>query len=174
MSVIDETVRANQTIANDYDPARAKPPAPRIAIVTCMDPRLTGIGAMLGLSDADADVIRNAGTVIDDDSVRSLLVSTKLLGAREIMIINHTDCGMLKFTDAEMADRLRKETGQAQIVPARFYSFTDVEENTREQMQKARLHPWVPRDVPVRGFIFDVSTGRLSEVLPERGTVADR
>ena len=173
MSVIDETVRANQTIANDYDPARAKPPAPRIAIVTCMDPRLTGIGAMLGLSDADADVIRNAGTVIDDDSVRSLLVSTKLLGAREIMIINHTDCGMLKFTDAEMADRLRKETGQAQIVPARFYSFTDVEENTREQMQKARLHPWVPRDVLVRGFIFDVITGRLSEVSPAQEIVAD-
>src|ERR1700759_1900509 len=129
MSVIDETVRANQTIASDYDPARAKPPAPRIAIVTCMDPRLTGIGAMLGLSDADADVIRNAGTVIDDDSVRSLLVSTKLLGAREIMIINHTDCGMLKFTDAEMADRLRKDTGQEQSGPARSYSLADCEEN---------------------------------------------
>jgi carbonic anhydrase len=106
--------------------------------------------------------------VIDDDSVRSLLVSTKLLGAREIMIINHTDCGMLKFTDAELEDRLRKETGQAQIVPARFYSFTDVEENTKEQMQKARSHPWIPQDVPVRGFIFDVSTGRLSEVFPDR------
>jgi len=173
MGVIDETLRANAAIANDYDPARAKPPAPRIAIVTCMDPRLTGIGAMLGLSDADADVIRNAGTVIDDDSVRSLLVSTKLLGAREIMIINHTDCGMLKFTDAEMADRLRKETGQAQIVPARFYSFTDVEENTREQMQKARLHPWIPQDVPVRGFVFDVSTGRLSEVSPDQVIAAN-
>src|ERR1700761_9311995 len=171
MSVIDETVRANQTIANDYDPARAKPPAPRIAIVTCMDPRLTGIGAMLGLSDADREVNRNAGTVIEDDPVRSLLVSTKLLGAGEIMIINHTDCGMLKFTDTEMEDRLRKETGLAQIAPARFYSFTNIEENTREQMQKARTHPWIPREVPVRGFIFDVSTGRLSEVTPDRGTV---
>ena len=170
MSVIDETLSANATIANDYDPARAKPPAPRIAIVTCMDPRLTDIGPMLGLADADADVIRNAGTVIDDDSIRSLLVSTKLLGAREIMIINHTDCGMLKFTDAELAGRLRKETGQAQIVPARFYSFTDVEENTKEQMQKARSHPWIPQDVPVRGFVFDVSTGRLSEVFPGEET----
>jgi len=166
MSVIDSALSANATIASGYDPSRAAPPAPRIAIVTCMDPRLTGIGAMLGLAEGDADVIRNAGTVIDDDAVRSLLVSTKLLGAGEIMIINHTDCGMLKFTDAEMADRLRKETGQVQIVPARFYSFTDVEENTREQMQKARLHPWIPQDVPVRGFIFDVSTGRLSEVSP--------
>ena len=164
MSVIDETLSANATIAKDYDPARAKPPAPRIAIVTCMDPRLTDIGSMLGLADADADVIRNAGTVIDDDSIRSLLVSTKLLGAQEIMIINHTDCGMLKFTDTEMEDRLRKETGQAQIVPARFYSFTDVEENTREQIEKVRAHPWIAKDVPVRGFIFDVDTGRLREV----------
>src|SRR6201995_2568334 len=168
MSVIDEVLRANATIASGYDPARAKPPAPRIAILTCMDPRLTGIGPMLGLADADADVIRNAGTVIDDDSIRSLLVSTRLLGAREIMIINHTDCGMLKFTDAEMEDRLRKETGQAQIVPARFYSLADCEENTREQMQKARLHPWIPQEVPVRGFVFDVSTGRLSEGAPDQ------
>jgi carbonic anhydrase len=172
MSIIDETLNANATIANRYDPDRGKPPAPRIAIVTCMDPRLTGIGNMLGLTDADADVIRNAGTVIDDDSVRSLLVSTKLLGAAEIMIINHTDCGMLKFTDAEMEDRLRKETGQTPIAPARFYSFTDVEDNTREQMQKARTHPWIPQDVPVRGFIFDVSTGRLSEVSREPETTA--
>ena len=173
MSIIDEALSANATVANGYDPDRGKPPAPRIAIVTCMDPRLTDIGPMLGLADADADVIRNAGTVIDDDSIRSLLVSTKLLGAREIMIINHTDCGMLKFTDAELAGRLRKETGQAQIVPARFYSFTDVEENTKEQLQKARSHPWIPQDVPVRGFVFDVSTGRLSEVFPDGGTVTD-
>src|SRR6201999_4308144 len=150
MSVIDETVRANEAIANDYDPARAKPPAPRIAIVTCMDPRLTGIGAMLGLSDADADVIRNAGTVIDEDSVRSLLVSTRLLGSGEIMIINHTDCGMLTFTDSALEDRLRKETGQVPIAPARFYSFSDIEDNTREQMQKARSHPWISPTVPVR------------------------
>jgi carbonic anhydrase len=172
MSIIDEALSANATVANGYDPDRGKPPAPRIAIVTCMDPRLTDIGNMLGLADADADVIRNAGTVIDDDSVRSLLVSTKLLGAAEIMIINHTDCGMLKFTDAEMEDRLRKETGQTAIAPARFYSFTDVEDNTREQVQKARAHPWIPQDVPVRGFIFDISTGRLSEVSPEPETAA--
>jgi len=171
MSVVDETLKANATVANGYDPARAMPPAPRIAIVTCMDPRLTDIGSMLGLADADADVIRNAGTVIDDDSIRSLLVSTRLLGAREIMIINHTDCGMLKFTDAEMADRLRKETGLAQIAPARFYSFTDAEANTKEQIQKARSHPWISLDVPVRGFVYDVGTGRLSEVFADTDAV---
>ena len=166
MSIIDETLSQNATIAKGYDPDRGKPPAPRIAIVTCMDPRLTDIGNMLGLTDADADVIRNAGTVIDDDSVRSLLVSTKLLGAAEIMIINHTDCGMLRFTDDDLEDRLRKETGKAPIAPAKFYSFTDAEANTKEQIQKARSHPWISPDVPVRGFVYDVSTGRLSEVLP--------
>jgi carbonic anhydrase len=168
MSVIDETLSANATIARDYDPGRGKAPAPRIAIVTCMDPRLTGIGPMLGLADGDADVIRNAGTVIDDDSIRSLVVSTRLLGSQEIMIINHTDCGMLRFTESEMQDRLRKETGQATIAPARFYSFTDVAENTREQMQKARSHPWISQDVPVRGFVYDISTGRLGEVFQDR------
>jgi carbonic anhydrase len=171
MSIIDEALSANATIANNYDPARAKPPAPKIAIVTCADPRLSNIEPMLGLDEADVDMIRNFGTVIDDDAIRSLVLSTRLLGSREIMIINHTDCGMLRFTDSEMEERLRKETGQAPIAPARFYSFMDAEENTREQIQKARSHPWISQDVPVRGFVYDVSTGRLSEVFPEGETV---
>jgi carbonic anhydrase len=102
--------------------------------------------------------------VIDDDAVRSLVLSTGLLGSREIMIINHPDCGMLRFTDDKMKERLRKETGRAPIAPARFYSFTDAEENTKEQIQKARSHPWISPDVPVRGFVYDVHTGRLNEV----------
>jgi carbonic anhydrase len=89
-----------------------------------------------------------------------------LLNTKEIMIINHTDCGMLRFTDGELEDRLRKETRKAPIAPAKFYSFTDAEANTKEQIQKARSHPWISPDVPVRGFVYDVSTGRLSEVLP--------
>jgi carbonic anhydrase len=172
MSLIDDSVKANKTIAKDYDPARAKPPAPRVAIVTCMDPRLNSILDMLGIAPDDADLIRNAGTVIDDDSVRSLLISTRLLGSREIMIINHTDCGMERFTDSGLEDQLRKDTGQVSIAPARFYSFSDVEENTREQMQKARLHPWISPDVPIRGFIYDVHTGQLREVSPARQKVA--
>ena len=151
MSLIDEALSANATIADGYDPGRGKPPAPRIAIVTCADPRLTNIGQMLGLADGDVDMIRNFGTVIDDDAVRSLVLSTRLLGSREVMIINHTDCGMLRFTDAEMEDRLRKETGQAPIAPAKFYSFTDAEANTKEQIQKARSHPWISPEVPIRG-----------------------
>ena len=168
MSLIDEALSANATIANDYDPGRGKPPAPKIAIVTCADPRLSDIEHMLGLGEADVDMIRNFGTVIDDDAVRSLVLSTRLLGSREIMIINHTDCGMLKFTDSDMEDRLRKDTGQAPIAPAKFYSFTDAVANTKEQIQKARSHPWISQEVPVRGFVYDVKTGRLSEVFPDR------
>ena len=172
MSIIDGALSANATIANGYDPSRGGPPAPKIAIVTCADPRLSSIEQMLGLAEADVDMIRNFGTVIDDDAVRSLVLSTRLLGTREIMIINHTDCGMLRFTDGELEDRLRKETGKAPIAPARFYSFTDAEANTKEQIQKARSHPWISPEVPVRGFVYDVHTGRLSEVFPDRETVA--
>src|ERR1700678_37899 len=169
MSIIDEALSANANIAIDYDPNLGKPPAPKIAIVTCADPRLSNILQMLGLAEADVDMIRNFGTVIDDDAVPSLVLSTRLLGTREIMIINHTDCGMLRFTDSEMEERLRKETGQAPIAPARFYSFTDAEKNTKEQIQKARSHPWISPDVPVRGFVYDVDTGRLSEVFADGG-----
>ncbi len=170
MSIIDEALSANATIANDYDPDRGKPPAPKIAIVTCADPRLSDILHMLGLAEADVDMIRNFGTVIDDDAVRSLVLSAGLLGTREIMIINHTDCGMLRFTDSEMEDRLGKNTGNAPIAPARFYSFTDAEENTREQIQKARSHPWISQEVPIRGFVYDVNTGWLSEVFLDEDT----
>jgi carbonic anhydrase len=170
MSIIDDALSANATMANGYDPGHGKPPMPRIAIVTCADPRLTSIEQMLGLAAGDVDMIRNFGTVIDDDAVRSLVLSTRLLGTREIMIINHTDCGMLRFTDSELEARLRKETGQAPIAPARFYSFTDPEANTREQIQKARSHPWISQEVPIRGFVYDVSTGRLSEVFPDGET----
>jgi carbonic anhydrase len=166
VSIIDEALSANATIANGYDAGRGKPPTPQIAIVTCADPRLTDIARMLGLADGDVDMIRNVGTVIDDDSVRSLIVSTRVLGTREIMIINHNDCGMSNFAGDELEDRLRDDTGMAPIAPATFYSFTDVEQNTREQIEKARSHPWISPDVPVRGFIYDIGSGRLSEVLP--------
>jgi carbonic anhydrase len=164
MSLIDEALSANAVLANDYDPARGGPPAPRIAVVTCADPRLSGIVQMMGLADADVDMIRNVGTVIDDDSIRSLVISTRVLGTREIMIINHNGCGMTTFSDAELERRLRQETGKSPIAPARFYSFTDADANTREQIEKVRSHPWISEDVPVRGFVYDVDTGRLSEV----------
>jgi carbonic anhydrase len=172
MGLIDDALSANATLANDFDSSHAGPPAPRIAIVTCADPRLSGIVRMLGLDDADVDMIRNVGTVIDDDSVRSLIVSTRVLGTKEIMIINHPDCGMTKFTDSDLEERLRRETGKSPIAPSRFYSFTDAEQNTREQIQKTRSHPWISTDVAVRGFLFDEHTGRLTEVFARETSLA--
>jgi carbonic anhydrase len=167
MSLIDAALGANAATVKSYDPSRNKPPKPKVAIVTCADPRLTGIETMLGLAAEDVDMIRNFGTVIDDDAVRSLVLSTRLLGSKEIMIINHTECGMLLFTDDDFEDQLRKETGKSPIAPAKFFSFTDAVKNTKEQIQKARSHPWISTDVPVRGFMFDVSDGRLTEVVPD-------
>ncbi|MCI0156105.1 carbonic anhydrase [Leifsonia shinshuensis] len=164
MSIIDEALAANAALASSYDPALAAPPAPKVAIVTCADPRLTGVVRLMGLQDADVDLIRNVGTVVDDDALRSLLVSTRVLGSKEIMIINHNECGLTVFSGDELAERLRTETGSAPITPVTFYTFTDAEENTRLQMQRVRSHPWIADDVPVRGFIFDVHTGRLTEV----------
>jgi carbonic anhydrase len=172
MSMIDEALNANATLASSYDSSRGGPPAPKIAIVTCADPRLSNILELMGVADADVDMIRNFGTVIDDDAVRSLVLSTRLLGTKEIMIINHNDCGLTKFADDEMEARLRKATEMSPIGPAKFYSFTDVEENTKEQVQKARTHPWISSDVPIRGFVFDVNTGRLSEVFPDEETAS--
>jgi carbonic anhydrase len=166
MSLIDGALSANKIAAADYDPEFGKPPAPKIAIVTCADPRLSGITKRLGMADADVDMIRNVGTVIDEDAVRSLIISTKLLGTREIMIINHNDCGMTKFVDAELQERLRQETGIEPLAPSNFLSFTDPVANTREQMLKARSHPWISSEVPIRGFVYDVYTGLLTEVFP--------
>jgi carbonic anhydrase len=164
MTLIDDALRANATLVKNYDARLSGPPAPKIAIVTCADPRLSGIIRMLGLAEADVDMIRNVGTVIDDDSIRSLVISTRVLGTAEIMIINHNGCGMTTFTDVELERRLRDETGSFPLAPARFYSFIDAEENTREQVAKTRSHPWISADVPVRGFVFDVDTGLLTEV----------
>lgn len=164
MSITDDALRANATLADGYDPARGGPPAPRIAIVTCADPRLTGVVALMGLTDAEVDLMRNVGSVVDEDTVRSLVVSTRMLGTREIVIVNHNDCGLSRFSGDELTQRMRDETGSYPVAPARFYTFTDVEENTREQMQKVRTHPWIAADIPVRGLIFDVHTGRLTEV----------
>ena len=164
MSIIDEALSANVALADSYDPALGGRPAPKIAIVTCADPRLSGVVRLLGLPDADVDLIRNVGTVVDEDVVRSLVISTRMLGTREIMIINHNECGLSAFSGEELAERLRVETGSVPVAPATFYSFSDVVDNTRLQVQKARTHPWIAPDIPIRGFIFDVHTGRMTEV----------
>ena len=129
-----------------------------------MDPRLTEIWRRLGLAWGEADIMRNAGSVITGDTVRSPLVSTGVLGSNEIMIVNHTGGGMLTFTDDEIASRLERMSNAAPISPERFYSFTDLRAATREQVHRARTHPWISKDVPIRGFVYDVETGGFHEI----------
>ena len=96
--------------------------------------------------------------------MRSLLVSTRVLGTREVMIINHTECGMTTFHDDDLIEKLEGGSGMAPIAPTRFYAFSDVEANTRRQIQKVKSHPWIPRNIPVRGLVYDVHTGKIREV----------
>jgi carbonic anhydrase len=169
MSLIDHAMKANEQFARKYDPKLGGRPRPKIAILTCMDPRLSDLEGILGLKTADMDVLRTGGPAVTDDVLGELVVSTRVLGSKEIMLLNHTGCGFATFTDDELNDKVAAETGDATPVPMRFYSFGDPEENTRAQIEKVRSHPWIPKDVPVRGFIFDVDTGRLHEVSVNAG-----
>jgi carbonic anhydrase len=128
-----------------------------------MDARLT-IENLAGLKTGDAHIIRNAGGVITDDVIRSLLISHYLLGTKEWIIIEHTGCGMLSFKDEDLLARLERETGVVAHSPSHFHTFSDLETNLRRQIAKVLTHPWVPKEISVRGFIYDVSTGRLGEV----------
>lgn len=167
MSVTDEVVKANDGYARAFNLGHlAMPPARKLAIIACMDARLT-IEPMLGLNTGDAHVIRNAGGLVTEDALRSLLISHHLLGTREVMIINHTDCGMLTFKDEELLERLCKATGTAVVAPPAFHAFSDLAENVRRQIQKLRSHPWIPKELGVRGFVYDVKSGRLREVTAE-------
>jgi len=164
MSLIDKAVAANRDYAKNYYPALGKRPAPKIAVVTCMDPRLSDLPGILGLPQADLDVIRTGGPAVTEDVLGELVVSTRVLGTTEILLLNHTGCGFTTFTDEELNAKLSASTGDASPAPMRFFSYKDPEENTREQIKKVRSHPWIAKDIPVRGFIFDVDTGRLREV----------
>ena len=164
MSIIDKALEANRSYAKTHDPKLAQRPAPKIAVVTCMDPRLSDLPAMLGLPHADIDVIRTGGPAVTEDVLGELVVSTRVLGTTEIMLLNHTGCGFATFTDNELNEKLAASTGDSSPAPMRFFSFKDPEQNTREQIKKVRSHPWIAKEVPVRGFVFDMETGLLSEV----------
>jgi carbonic anhydrase len=127
-----------------------------------MDARLNGYG-ILGLNEGDAHVIRNAGGVVTDDEIRSLAISQRLLGTREIILIQHTDCGMLTFTDDDIAGSLQQETGQAPGWVAE--SFTDLGDDVSKSIERITSSPFVPYTDQVRGFVFDVATGKLNEVV---------
>ena len=164
MSATDEVLKANETYAQKFNLGDLSlPPARKLAVVACMDARLI-VSQILGLKAGDAHIIRNAGGIVSQDALRSLVISHHLLGTQEFVIINHTDCGMLTFKDEELRAKLQKQTGTAVVSPHAFHAFTNLEENVRQQIQKVRSHPWIPKSVSVRGFVYDVKTGRLKEI----------
>ena len=162
MSVTDDLVRNNE----DYSRAFKKgdlplPPAKHVAVVACMDARLD-VHKILGIQEGDAHVIRNAGGAVTDDAVRSLAISQRLLGTREIILIHHTDCGMLTFTDDGVKSQIESETG---IRPQfALEAFTDLDEDVRQSIARIKASPFVPHKDRIRGFVYDVRTGRLNEV----------
>jgi len=164
MSVIEEVLKANESYAQNFTLGDLPmPPERKLAVVACMDARVT-VEELLGLKTGDAHIIRNAGGIVTEDALRSLIISHHLLGTQEFMFIHHTDCGMLTFQDTELRAKLQQQTGTATVAPVHFHAFSDLEEDVRQQIQKVKSHAWIPKHIPVRGFIYDVKTGRLKEV----------
>ena len=162
MSVTDELLTNAETYAAAFDKGQLLlPPGRHVAVVACMDARLNPYG-LLGLSEGDAHVIRNAGGAVTADVLRSLAISQRLLGTREIVLIHHTDCGMLTFTDDDFRRSIEAETG---IRPAwAAEAFTDLDADVRQSLARVRADPSIPMKDSVRGFVYDVATGRLREV----------
>jgi carbonic anhydrase len=162
VSATDELLAHNARYAERYDKAGLPmPPAKQIAPVVCMDARLE-TGRMLGLEEGYAHVIRNAGGVVTDDVIRSLVISQRMLATREIVLVHHTDCGMLTFRDAELKDAVLSDTGIRP--PFAMEAFSDLDEDVRQSMRRIQASPFVPHKDRIRGFVFEVKTGRLREV----------
>ena len=165
MSVADELLQANQTFARNFNLGELSVhPKRRVAILACMDSRIL-FEHCLGLKPGDAHMIRNAGGIATEDALRSLIISHHLLDTEEFIIINHTDCGLLKVQEYELRQRLTEKTGAIASEPSQFYGFNNLEENLRQQVYRVKSHPWIPKHIPVRGFIYDVKTGKLKEVV---------
>jgi carbonic anhydrase len=161
MSVTDELLANNQRYAETFEGPLPLPPARGVAVIACMDARLN-VYAILGLAEGEAHVIRNAGGVVTDDEIRSLAISQRLLGTREIILIHHTDCGMLTFTDDDFKAAIHADTG---IKPSwAAEAFSDLEADVRQSVARIKASPFVPHTGQVRGFVFDVATGKLNEV----------
>jgi carbonic anhydrase len=162
MSVTEELLRNNAIYAESFEKGDLPlPPARGVAVVACMDARLD-VHKILGLEEGDAHVIRNAGGVITDDEVRSLTISQRLLGTREVILIHHTDCGMLTFSDDELKAQIHEEVGMKPHFS--MESFSDLEEDVRQSVARIQASPFIPHKESVRGFIYEVETGRLREV----------
>jgi carbonic anhydrase len=166
MGVTDDLLRNAAAYARTFEPIADGPqPARRLAVVACMDARMD-LFSLLGLEQGDAHIIRNAGGVVTDDTIRSLAISQRMLGTREIVLIHHTGCGMLTFTDDEFRQALEVETGVRPTWAAE--AFPDVDADVRQSMARIHASPFVPHKDGVRGFVFEVETGRLREVAPAK------
>ena len=164
MGEIDKMEEANQSYAGSFDQGGLPmPPARGAAIVTCMDARLHP-AKFLGLGLGDAHVIRNAGGRASDDAVRSLIISSRLLGTREFAVIHHTDCGMLTFSNDDLRGKLAAETG-ADASGIDFLPFSDLEQSVRDDVATIKASPFIDDDIPVSGFVYDVKTGGLTRIV---------
>jgi carbonic anhydrase len=161
MSHTDQLVTNNQRYAESFSGPLPLPPSLGVAVIACMDARLN-VYAILGLNDGEAHVIRNAGGVVTDDEIRSLAISQRLLGTREIILIHHTECGMLTFTDDDFKASIQEETGIKP--PWAAEAFPDLDGDVRQSIARIKASPFVPYTDQVRGFVFDVTTGQLNEV----------
>jgi carbonic anhydrase len=161
MTVTDELLANNERYAESFPGPLPLPPSKQLAVVACMDARLN-VYDILGLHDGEAHVIRNAGGVVTDDEIRSLTISQRLLGTQEIILIHHTDCGMLTFTDDDFKASILKDTG---IKPGwAAEAFPELDEDVRQSIGRIKASPFIPHKESVRGFVFDVATGKLREV----------
>lgn len=164
MSVADELLKSNEQFARNFKLGELSVrPKRHVAVLACMDSRIL-FEHCLGLHPGDAHMIRNAGGIATEDALRSLIVSHHLLDTQEFIIINHTDCGLLKVREDELKANLAQKMGAKSDSPAHFHAFDDLEANVRQQMRRVKSHPWIPKHIPVRGFVYDVKTGKLSEV----------
>jgi carbonic anhydrase len=162
VSTTDELLRNAESYAASFEKADLpRPPARKVVVLACMDARLNPY-SLLGLQEGDAHIIRNAGGVVTDDEIRSLSISQRLLGTEEIILIHHTDCGMLTFTDDEFKRSIQDETGVKPEWAAE--SFPDVDEDVRQSIARIRSSPFIPKKDAIRGFVYAVETGKLREV----------
>ena len=162
MSVTDTLLVNNERYASSFTKGELPmPPGKRVAVLACMDARLD-VHKILGLEEGDAHVIRNAGGVVSDDAIRSLVISQRLLGTQEIVLIHHTDCGMLTFHDDEVKQQIENDTGLRP--PFALEAFSDLEQDVRQSIGRIEASPFIPEKSSVRGFVYDVRTGRLQEV----------
>jgi carbonic anhydrase len=162
VTVTDEYLANNAAHASTFEGPLPLPPSKHVVLLACMDARLD-VYRILGLGDGEAHVIRNAGGVVTDDEIRSLAISQRLLGTKEIILIHHTDCGMLTFTDDDFKKTIQNETGIKPEWAAE--AFPDLEEDVRQSLRRIEASPFVTKHESLRGFIFDVATGKLNEVV---------